>query len=383
MKTQKYKMILLGILGICCLACSKDDKNTSNDPDRDQKYTSYYYYSYEAGNIINAATFGLKEGDFIPGPSCCKGDTLLIANVQQGQYSLELYNWKTRTHLASLREWTYKEAKQTFTNKIEAIAVSGDRLYLANMESCIDVFNLKNLEFETRIGNKAYGEGKAQMVHSHAMVVSGGYIVVRSKNRVLVYKESDVTAANYQKTSFFGRTKTDGFDTNNGFNSYQMVNDTTGLILLTDYGQYGNRKIQAIDPTRIVAGDNIEVVAADKSLTLEFNPKSIALHQDRMFISTNAGTIQIYDRTRTEFVQSFNTVKGYQFKNPEKIVAYGNTLWISDPGTNQLVEVNIYKNEIREYEKISKNLIRLISTRTANSQGTLINIETHEVVTAE
>lgn len=383
MKIQKYSIILLSIASIWCSSCSKDDDKTTGEGNEPGKnYTSYYYYSYEAGEIISAKTLGFADSDFTPGPFLCQGDTLLIANVNAQHYSLELYNRKTKQHLASLQEWTYKGAKQKFSNKIEAIAISGNRLYLANIGSCIDVFNLKTLEFETRVGTGQWGENKNQMLHSHAMVVTNGYIVVRSKNRILVYQESDVTTANYQNVPFYCRTAISGFDTNNGFNSYQMVKDTTGLIFLTDFGQYGNRKVQAIAPTRIAAGDNTELIDADKSLTLEFNPRGIALQENRIFISDNSNKIQIYDRTRSGFVQTLSSIKGYQFKGPEKMQFDGKSLWVSDPTTKQLIEVNIYKNEIREYEQVSKDLVRLPATRSAGNTS-LVNIETHELVVVE
>ena len=41
--------------------------------------------------------------------------------------------------------------------------------------------------------------------------------------------------------------------------------------------------------------------------------------------------------------------KGYTFKKPEKLLVDQNTLWVSDVNAQKLVEVKIYKNEIREY----------------------------------
>lgn len=69
-----------------------------------------------------------------------------------------------------------------FPDKIEAIGISGNRLYLANISSRIDVFDVRTLEFITRIGTGNWGDGINQMVHSHAMAITpDGNIMIRTK----------------------------------------------------------------------------------------------------------------------------------------------------------------------------------------------------------
>lgn len=77
----------------------------------------------------------------------------------------------------------------------------------------------------------------------------------------------------------------------------QMVQDSTGVIYLADYGQYGNKKIQAIDSALIEKGDAKILIDSEKTL-----------------------------------------------------LTHGNSLWVSDVNAMILVEENIYRNEIREYE---------------------------------
>lgn len=316
----------------------------------EEPYTSYYYYSYEAARQLSATDFSLEEGKFTPGPAYIKGDTLFVANTQGGALSLELYDRVKNRHLTSLKNWKYKDAEQKFPDKIEAIGVSGSRLYLANKGSRIDVFDVRTLEFITRIGTGNWGDGNNQMVHSHAMVITpDGNIIVRTKKNLLVYREADVTSENYQKVPFYCRSKGDGMDVNNGFYSHEMVQDSTGIVYLADYGQYGNKKIQAIDTTLIEKGDNKILIDMEKTLPLSFNPCGIALHEDRMIVSAGGGSLYVYDRTKETWENGFKSVKGYTFKKPEKLLIDQNSLWVSDVNAGKLVEVKIYKNEIREY----------------------------------
>lgn len=343
-----FLLLLTSILG----SCSEEEiPETSPAGKPEETYTSYYYYSYKAARQLSATDFSLPEGKFTPGPAYIKGDTLFVANIQDGTFSLELYDRTKNRHLTSIKSWKYKNKELKFPNKIEAIGVSGNRLYLANMGSQIDVFDVQTLEFITRIGTGNWGDGNYQMVHSHAMVITpDGNILVRTKKNLLVYRETDVTPENYQKVPFYCRSKGDGMDVNNGFYSHQMVQDSTGIVYLADFGQSGNKKIQAIDTALIEKGDKKILIDTEKTLPLNFNPCGIALHEDRMIVSAQNGSLSIYDRTKESWENSFKSVKGYTFKKPEKLLIDNNSLWVSDVNARKLVEVKIYKNEIREYD---------------------------------
>ena len=325
MRKEKLYTGCLLLMGLITGSCSEEENPEVRSATKPaEPYTSYYYYSYEAARQLSATDFALAEGQFTPGPTYIKGDTLFVANIQSGAFSLELYDRNKNRHLASLKSWKYKEAEQKFPDKIEAIGISGNRLYLANISSRIDVFDVRTLEFITRIGTGNWGDGINQMVHSHAM-------------------------ENYQKVPFYCRSKGDGMDVNNGFHSHQMVQDSTGIVYLADFGQYGNQKIQAIDTTLIEKGDQKILIDTEKTLPLSFNPCGIALHENRMILSAQNGSLFIYDRTKGNWENSFKSVKGYTFKKPEKLLVDQNTLWVSDVNAQKLVEVKIYKNEIREY----------------------------------
>lgn len=347
MKNLKDTVLLLLSL-LIPISCSDNEEGTG-DNKREESYTSYYYYSYAAEDIISASDLDLQTDQFIPGPVYVQGDTLFIANIQENHYSVELYDRNKKKKIASIGRWDYQGQTDSLADRVEAIALSGDRLYLANIGSCIDVFDRVTLRFITRTGTRKWGENKKQMLHAHAMVATDGYLIVRTKNRLQVYREADVQAGTYQNVPFYSRGTKDGFTVNNGFHSYQMVKDTTGTVLLTDYGELGNRTIQAIDPAFISPGDNIALLDTSHTLSLSFHPCGIALYDHLLILTGNEGALHIYDREKKEFIQQFQSVSRYSFKKPEKLFIHQDELFISDRAARQLVSVRIHKNEIREY----------------------------------
>ena len=59
------------------------------------EYTSHWYYSYEATQLLTAATFGMETvEDFIPYTVAHIGDTLFIANTGQAGHSLLVFSQK-------------------------------------------------------------------------------------------------------------------------------------------------------------------------------------------------------------------------------------------------------------------------------------------------
>lgn len=237
------KILYILLAGLCLCACEKTKiEDVIREVEPEQPSSIHYYYSYKAGEVINAEKLGYASGEFMPGCTYIYGDTLFIANTQSGHFSVDLYSLAAHRKIGSVSTWVYKDATQTFGNYVEAISVANDRLYLANIGSCIDVFDVHTLKFITRIGNRNWGHGNAQLFHTHAMAIVNDYIIVRMKDGLQVTLQSDVSAEKYQNINYYSRGSLDGFDVNNGFYPHQMAVDTTGLVFLADYGQYGNRK---------------------------------------------------------------------------------------------------------------------------------------------
>lgn len=344
------KIIYILFAGLCLLSCEKTKiEDVIREVEPEQPSSIHYYYSYKAEEVINAEKLGYVSSEFMPGCTYIYGDTLFIANTQSGHFSVELYSLSARQKIGSLNTWTYNDATQTFNNYVEAISVANGRLYLANIGSCIDVFDVHTLKFITRIGNRNWGHGNAQLFHTHAMAIVDDYIIVRMKDGLQVTLQSDVSAEKYQNINYYSRGSLDGFDVNNGFYPHQMAVDTTGLVFLADYGQYGNRKIHVIDTSLIQKGSNITITTS-QTLPLEFNPRGIALYKNLMYISASDGSIRCYDRDKKKFFLTFKSVPGYTFKGGQKLLVHNNRLWVTDISTREIVGVDIFRNVIEEYE---------------------------------
>ncbi|MCP3894796.1 MULTISPECIES: NHL repeat-containing protein [Bacteroides] len=345
---MKIKQTLIALFALFVAAgCSKEELIPETE---NENYTSHYYYSYVAQSAIDAAALGLAPGEYVPGPVCQHENVLYIANNKEGMQSVILYNIQTKQKIKTLRSWTYQEREQTFpNNKIEAISVSNGRLYVANIGSQIDVFDSTADQFITRIGTGQWGDGNTQMLHAHAMLIRDGYIYVRTKNCMQVYRESDITPANYMKVPYYCKSSTAGFDTNNGFNPYQMFADEKG-IYVTDFGQYGNKKLTYIQPDKVEQGSNKELIDSEKTLSFDFNMVGAAPYQDHFFLIQSNGTIHLYDCKKGQVTHTFTTLFGAKLQKAQRIVIDEDRMWITDIAANKLYEVKIITNEIKESE---------------------------------
>lgn len=341
-----YLLWMITVL-VSCTKTEYEDEIRKVEPELPSAI--YYYYSYKKAEVVNAEKLGFASNEFMPGCTYIYGDTLFIANTQSNHLSVELYSLSAHRKIGSLNQWTYKTEMQAFNNYVEAIEVSDGKLFLANIGSCIDVFDVRTLEFITRIGNRNWGDGSNQLFHTHAMAIVGDYIIVRMKNRLQVILKTDVTAEKYQKINFYSRGNVTGFDTNNGFFPHQMAADSLGTVYLADYGQYGNRKIQVINTSFIKKGDNMVMTDEQRTMSLDFNPRGIALYKNMMYISASDGSIHIYDRDKEEFIRTIKSVNGYAFRGAQKMLVTDDRLWITDIATREIVGVDILQNQIEEY----------------------------------
>ena len=109
MRKEKLYTGCLLLMALITGSCSEEENPEVRSATKPaEPYTSYYYYSYEAARQLSATDFALAEGQFTPGPTYIKGDTLFVANIQSGAFSLELYDRNKNRHLASLKSWKYK-----------------------------------------------------------------------------------------------------------------------------------------------------------------------------------------------------------------------------------------------------------------------------------
>lgn len=353
MEMRAYLFLSVVLWGLVS-ACGGDNPPLENLLPGEGEYgegegeKSYWYYSYEAKQLIDAEELGMGAEDFIPYTVAHIGDTLFIANIGQAGNSLLLYSQKEGRLLRTLKSWKFNGEEKSFGSPVEAIVPAGDRLYVAERQSRIHVFRLPGLDYVTCIGN---GQWSGPVFQAQALAVREGLIFARDKNgNVSVYRETDATPENYQKVNRYRQASGNGSPGNNAFAAHAMVVDAEGHILLTDYE---GKKIRVLDPALVNDGfQNGSVIDMDdRALTLDFKPKTLALTAERWYATGDNDAVNIYDCRRGEWIKQLKTVKGYAFSQPTRIYAQADSVfWVSDTHSAKrtLVKVVAYKGEIRE-----------------------------------
>lgn len=347
MKLRNYILFTLSLL--LFTACQKETeviKEIINEVY--PGYESHYYYSYIKENAINYKSIpDKKESDFIPGAVYVTDKFVYVANTAEKQYSVELFDAKTLKHVRSLKSWTYKNVTETFLGKTEDIIAANGRLYVANISSRIDVFDQNTLEFITCIGTGSWGGGSNQLVHSHALAIRNGLIIVRDKEKIQVYQDEQVTPENYKKVNWYARSKT-GLGYNTNFNTHSMTMGPDSLIYLTDYARF---EIQTLSSDSVQQGQNRTLIDPTRTVHLPARPLGIAFSPDSLlYLSLADGRLVQYDLEQNKAVAQLKAISGYVFAQPDKIFFKDNILWVTDKKNKQLIKVRREKNEIKEYE---------------------------------
>ena len=110
---KMYVYIWLVLLGILTIRCSSDD--IGNPEEDSPEYDSYWYYSYEAAQLVNAETLGMEAlEDFSPYTVAHLGDTLFIANIGKEGNSLLVFNTKEGRLLDVVKSWQFDNEEKNF-----------------------------------------------------------------------------------------------------------------------------------------------------------------------------------------------------------------------------------------------------------------------------
>lgn len=374
---MKRYAFVLGLVCALLASCGKDDDKSKPDSDEGD-YSSYWYYSYEAGRQITAEALGMASEDFIPYTVAHVGDTLFLANTGKAGNSLLVLSIKKGTLLRTVKTWQFNSVEKSFESAIEAVVPSGDRLYVAERQSRIHVFRLPELDYITCIGN---GNWSGPVFQAQAMTVKDGLIFARDKNgRISVYKEKDATPENYQKVGRYRRAA--GEYANNGFNTHYMQCAGEGRILLTDYEA---KKFRVLNPALVndEMTDNMSIDVDDEAMLLDFKPKTFALATGRIYATGGNNAVNVYDSELKEWCKALKSLKGFAFSQPARIYAQNDSVyWVSDVAKRTLVEMGVYKSEIREYVRLNGDSVRVVAVRTRSEEGSdfLVDVRTHEVV---
>lgn len=375
-------LLACAMLNVRCTEGENGFEFTIDDLD-EASYKSYWYYSYGAAAVITHETMGMQKAEeFTPYTVADRGDTLFVANVGTAGNSLIVFDKKTNAPLRTIKNWKFNGQDKSFGSWIEAIVPTADRLYVSERQSRIHVFTLPDLEYLSCIGNGAW---QGPVFQAQAVAVTDGLIFARNKNgRIRVYKESDVTAANYQKIGYYKETGPGaGNSSNEKFATHYMEVDPQGRILLTGYEA---KSIRVLDPSLInddfKNGTNIDI--AEQTWTLPFQPKTFARSSDRMYATGNNDAVSIYDNAQKQWIKTLKSVKGFAFSRPERIYGESDEIfWVSDINKRALVKMGVFKGEIREYEIAGKNIVRVQSALTRSGEETgefYVDLRTHEII---
>ncbi len=384
---KRYKIALLFASSLLFVQCSlldkfkskdEDDAPATNTEEEEGSYTSHWYYSYEVLEQIDFETMGLGSVDeFKPYTVASLGDTLFVANIAAAPNVIVFDKAKSRP-LSVISDWEVNGQTKGFGSIIYAIVATNERLYVAERESRIHVFGLPDLNYITCIGNGKWG---GPVFEAQALAVKDGMIYARDKDGgVSIYKDADATPENYEKVQRYKKTAT--YTQNNGFNPHYMEFDTDGNIMLTDFE---GMAIRVLDPSLVTEdmknGTSIDI-EDKKLLTNTFKPRTFAVSGDRLYVTANNGAINIYDYEQKEWVKTLKSAKGMTFGNPERVYADNDILWVSDINKKVLAKMGVFKNEIREYSKVSPNIIKVdrVMTYGDEPETFYVDITTHEIV---
>ncbi len=381
MKSYIYPILLLAC-GIFAARCTKSTDAAPVDPDN-QNYTSYWYYCYEAVSVINHEAVGLTAADeFKPRTVADRGDTLFVANAGTGGYSLILYSKKNKRALSTIKTWTFNNAEKNFGSQIEAIVPTNDRLYVAERNSRVHVFLLPDMQYYSCVGN---GDYNGPVFQAQAIAVTNGMLFTRSKDgKIRFFKESDIKPENYQTLKYLRQAGPGaGNSSNNDFATHYMEVDKEGHIMLTGYEA---KSIRVLDPSLIddnfKSGTNIDI--NDLTWSLPFKPKTFATDSVRMFATGDNDNLNVYDYEKKEWVKKFKGLKGYTLSKPERIYKGADGLfWVSDVTKNAVIQMGVFRGEIREYARINDRLFEVKSAMTRHGQEQetfVVDIATHEIV---
>ena len=381
------KHTFLYILLLACAATGAGCTEGSKDVDYEKaSYTSYWYYNYEALEVVNYAALGMESSaSFNPFTVVQRGDTLFVANAGGGS-SLIVYDKKTKKPLKTVSTWTVAGKEKKFASLIEAMAVAGNRLYVSERSNLIHVFTLPDMEYCSCIGTGSFNAAASPVCNAQALAVKDGLVFARDKTgTVSIYKEADVTPENYQKVARYKQAGPGAGDSsNNGFAAHYMEVDKKGHILLTGYTA---KSIRVLDPALInddfANGTNIDI--DEQTWALSFNPKTFAMTEDRLYATGNNNAINIYDFRQKEWIKTLKSVKNFTFTNPERIYRESDeTFWVSDTNKRTLVKVGIFRGEIREYEAVNDHIVKVRPplTRSGEEAGEAfyVDLRTHEII---
>lgn len=266
------------------------------------------------------------------------GDTLYAVNDADNQYSVEVFGLAGggKKHLGSIKEWKHGEATGKFGGRPNGVTRAHDKIYVTHEGSRTEIFDAKNHQFLTCIGNGSWGTGPTQTVHAFDVLLYKGLVMIHDKRYVNFVEEqaiqSGVTPRIYVRSEHLGET--------NG--TYGMaVDEQTGLL----YSTHPAKRIDLFAPDGIREG-----VSPKRTGQLAYKnvPYDLDFYEGRLFVSSN-GTekfCEVNPRTG-EIMKDHTTIGGITLQAPEKFCIRRHTLFITDRVKNGTCVYAIPMSELK------------------------------------
>lgn len=269
------------------------------------------------------------------------GDTLFIANNHPKNRGLFVYDTKNNKLIQTIKTWKFNQTNEKFIDQTRGMCVANGRLYVANTNSRVDVFDLRTLNFIMALGTGGWwiGNERNKLVHSFSVAVADGKIFVRDKSRLVVYEESVVNPQNHLNAPIFS-TMGAPLSVNYWGGNQPMTVSASGKIQLSDFD---NRKIYTIDPKSIQANTEVKIMQ-DSTLNMSGSVNSLTTMSDE--------TLMIYNQTLFRFMKSKNIWvsmnQAFDLAKVELVYSDPKNIWVLDQNKIRKLIVN------KEYIKIVK-----------------------------
>lgn len=283
---------------------------------------------------------GATTTTFCPKDIYVYGDTMYVVNDAAGNFSLEIFNIANggKTHLESIKEWTEKNATNTFSRKPNGVFRANGKIYVTHEGSRTEIFDAttKGHPFITCVGNGNWGEGGTQTVHAFDVLLCKGLIMIHDKRRVAFVEERFVKPGSIP----YIYTRSEHLNEISG--TYGMaVNDADGLL----YATHPNKRIDIFNLVDLREGKEVKRV---RNFVYKNNPYALDFYQGRLFVSSN-GTEKFCEVNPAtgEIIKDYTVIGDITLQAPEKFCIRRNTLFITDRKKNSACVYAIPMSELK------------------------------------
>lgn len=284
---------------------------------------------------ITSQMLGVTNPDeFQMGPLAIEGNYTYIADNTPGDFGILVYSNTEKKVVKTIKEWTVNGTTENFMNAITGMFIANGKLYVSNRRYRVDVFSTSTQEFITTLGDGNYyytPEGNNLSI-TFSVAVTGGKVYVRDKKRLVVFKEADVTPANYKKVPVFAQLSGESMADNFNLMDIPMTVTPDGNILIAAYGM---NKLYFVDTKKV----GVEANWIDESKSVSDLPGRV-----ESVAATNNAYVIIMDEKVYKYTIATKTLEdigsALELQECNDIYKFGSKIWVSSKG-NQIDALNI------------------------------------------